>query len=521
MAVLYRTYRPQKFSEIVGQNFIVKTLQNAARSGDFAHAYLFTGSRGVGKTTIARILAKAANCQNLKDGEVCLECNNCTAIAAGTFLDLVEIDAASNTGVDNVRELIEHVRFQPSSGKYKVFIIDEVHMLSKGAFNALLKTLEEPPKHAIFILATTEIHKVPATIISRTQRFTFSRVSLADTIQQLESIAKKEKIKIDRDSLELIAKYSEGSLRDALSLLGKVATLGGSITLADVQTLLGVTTFAASHQLTELILQKNISAIPAFFDEHLEQGTDFVIFNKDYLEYTRQLLVCASSGEIFAGIMTTEQAEQIKQQAGAQSVQGWMHLIRLFLRALKDAQTAPLPELPMLLAAVEAAAGPDVTMPAPNARPIQTTSPVSPQPNEKPRPAPTMTDRTVAEVRPQPVSPIESGKLDPITAEEVRVVWPQVIDGIRQKNSPLATLVRNSPLESVTDGVIVLRVKYLFHKEHLENLKNQTLVTDVIHSVCAKRVRIKAIVAKSEQVPADAVDVVADALQVFGGELVD
>ncbi|MCX6797133.1 MAG: DNA polymerase III subunit gamma/tau, partial [Candidatus Doudnabacteria bacterium] len=180
MAVLYRKYRPQIFADVVNQKYIIQTLKNQVALGQISHAYLFTGSRGVGKTTVARIMAKAVNCLSKKGGEPCDVCEICKQVTAGNFLDLIEIDAASNTGVDNIRELIEHIKFSPSAGKYKVFIIDEVHMLSKGAFNALLKTLEEPPEHAIFILATTEAGKVPATIISRTQKFDFKALSEAD-----------------------------------------------------------------------------------------------------------------------------------------------------------------------------------------------------------------------------------------------------------------------------------------------------------------------------------------------------
>src|SRR6266404_4417483 len=202
MAVLYRKFRPQTFAQVVGQKPIIKTLTNQVKIGSVAHAYLFTGSRGEGKTSVARILAKAVNCKRANQrisesanqlGDACGECDVCKAIEAGNFIDLVEVDAASNTGVDNIRDLIEHVRFSPSLGKYKVFIIDEVHMLSKGAFNALLKTLEEPPKHAIFILATTEINKVPATIVSRTQRFDFKALTSADLEKHLQYVAKEEK----------------------------------------------------------------------------------------------------------------------------------------------------------------------------------------------------------------------------------------------------------------------------------------------------------------------------------------
>ena len=302
MPVLYRKYRPQTFKEVVGQKAIVKTLQNQVAGGQISHAYLFIGSRGVGKTSVARILAKAVNCvsENRKSdksdkseaelsGDACGTCNVCMAVANGNFLDLIEIDAASNTGVDNVRELIEHVRFAPSSGKYKVFIIDEVHMLSKGAFNALLKTLEEPPAHAIFVLATTEIIKVPATIISRTQRFDFKRLSLEETEAQLRQIIKEEKMECPKEAIKLIALHSDGSLRDALSLLDKVFTLGNSPSLDEVLQLIGITDAGLLEKFLGLIVSRLPSDIPLFLDQLMEKGTDFVVFNRDFLEYLSRI----------------------------------------------------------------------------------------------------------------------------------------------------------------------------------------------------------------------------------------
>ena len=241
----YRTYRPQLFNELVGQDLIRLTLQQSIKDGRPAHAYLFTGPRGTGKTTTARILAKAVNCvtplSKRKDAEPCNQCSNCGAINDNQTLDIVEIDAASYTGVDNIRQLTENVSLAPAKLKYKVFIIDEVHMLSKGAFNALLKTLEEPPGHAIFILATTEQHKVPATITSRCQRFSFYLLTIPDIIKKLKTIAKKEKLIIGEDSLQLIAEAARGGMRDAESLLAQIATLAGSkINLAETVNILGI-----------------------------------------------------------------------------------------------------------------------------------------------------------------------------------------------------------------------------------------------------------------------------------------
>jgi DNA polymerase-3 subunit gamma/tau len=220
--VLYRKYRPQKLADVVGQKHIVQTLFNAIKNNHLGQAYLFTGPRGTGKTSVARILAKTINCLDLQDAQACGKCFNCLTITEGRALDIIEIDAASNTGVDNVREIIEAVKLPPTSLKYKVYIIDEVHMLSSGAFNALLKTLEEPPAHVIFILATTEIHKVPETIISRCQRFDFTRLPIQLIIQKLSAIAKSEKIQISPESLEMIALASEGGMRDAESILGQI-----------------------------------------------------------------------------------------------------------------------------------------------------------------------------------------------------------------------------------------------------------------------------------------------------------
>jgi DNA polymerase-3 subunit gamma/tau len=514
MAVLYRTYRPQVFAEVVGQKFIIRTLQNAVKTGKLAHAYLLCGSRGVGKTSIARILAKAANCTQLKDGDACGVCANCTAITNNNFLDLIEIDAASNTGVDNVRELIEHVRFQPSQGTHKVFIIDEVHMLSKGAFNALLKTLEEPPAHAIFILATTEIHKVPQTIITRTQRFTFGRLTLPEIEDHLAKVAKQEKITIEKEALSLIARYSEGSLRDALSLLGKVATLGGKITTKDTAELLGVTTAALSAELIDLIIDKNTSALPDFFDRQLEQGTDFTLFNKDFLDYLRLLLVFSVSGAMDQHFLTPEQAERAIEQSKTQSSGGWMFVIRLFLRSLKEVTISPMPELPMLLAALEACGSQPQKPDNKQVAPAQSSAPVATinQPEAR---------LEIPKQEPPVIHSEQATGLDDILTIEVEQFWPKVIDNIKVKNSPLATLLKNSPIVSTEKGVITLRVKYLFHKEHLENVKNQGLVQSAVLTVAGKNVRVKASLVKDEPDAKDSAEVLRDALQVFGGELVE
>src|SRR5665647_694550 len=285
---LYRKYRPLTFSDVIGQQHIVQTLSNSIKNGRIGHAYLFTGPRGTGKTTIARIFARIVNCQNPDGSNPCLKCEVCKSITEGRSLDIFEIDAASNTGVDNIRELRENVKFPPSIAKYKVYIIDEVHMLSAGAFNALLKTLEEPPAHVIFILATTEIHKVPETIISRCQRFDFARLPVDNIVKKLSLIAKSEKIEIEKDALEMIAIASEGGMRDAESLLSQVMSLENKkITAKEVEEILGTSQRQSLETLIGQILAKDTTGAIELINKLSQDGYDLDVFNKSLLNYLR------------------------------------------------------------------------------------------------------------------------------------------------------------------------------------------------------------------------------------------
>src|SRR4030042_2870187 len=289
---LYRKYRPQTFSEVIGQRHVVQTLQNAVKSGRIGQAYLFAGPRGTGKTSVARIFAKTVNCPDKKLGEPCQKCDSCKTILDGRALDIIEIDAASNTGVDNIRELRETVKLPPSALKSKVYIIDEVHMLSGGAFNALLKTLEEPPMHVIFILATTEVHKIPETILSRVQRFDFTRLTIEEIIKRLSQIAKLEKVKVDPEALEIIATHSEGGMRNAESVLGQVIALEDKkITTKEVEFLLGTVSEKFTAEFADLIIEKKYPEIFSRISELRETGVDFKNFGKSLLNYLRQMLV--------------------------------------------------------------------------------------------------------------------------------------------------------------------------------------------------------------------------------------
>lgn len=295
---LYRKYRPQNFSEVVEQEHIVKTLINQIKFDKISHAYLFTGSRGTGKTSIAKIFARAINCENLKDdGSPCGECEVCKSLG-GTNIDVLEIDAASNNGVDEIRDLREKVKYPPVVGKYKVYIIDEVHMLSISAFNALLKTLEEPPANTVFILATTEVHKLPATILSRCLRFDFKLVSLEGLTNHLKNILREEGVSFDESAVNVIARAGEGSVRDMLSIADRCVSFAGTeLTYQKVVDVLGVSKRETLIKMTDLILNREIGNALAEIDNVLASGKSPLVFSNDLISYFRDLLLIFSLKE--------------------------------------------------------------------------------------------------------------------------------------------------------------------------------------------------------------------------------
>lgn len=297
---LYRKYRPLSFDEVVGQDVIIRTLNNAIKTNKISHAYLFTGPRGTGKTTIAKILAKTINCENLIDNHPCNKCVSCTQIINKQSTDIVEIDAASNNGVDEIREIRNKVNLVPSYGKYKVYIIDEVHMLTVGAFNALLKTLEEPPAHIIFILATTEPHKIPATILSRCQRFDFKRIAPTKIIERLKIISQNENLDIEEPALEEIARLSDGGMRDAISMLDQVlAYAETNISINDVHDINGTVSQKSLIELITKILEKNILDTMKILDTYNDSGKNFVKLTEEIIVFIKNLLICQTIEEYF------------------------------------------------------------------------------------------------------------------------------------------------------------------------------------------------------------------------------
>ena len=289
---LYRAYRPQAFKEVSGQEHIVRTLQNAIINNKVAHAYLFSGPRGTGKTTIAKIMAKSINCPNSHNGEPCNECEICKGITKGMISDVVEIDAASNNGVDEIRDIRDKVKYLPSEGKFKVYIIDEVHMLSTGAFNALLKTLEEPPVHAIFILATTEPHKIPATILSRCQRFDFRGVGVKEIIERIKFISKEEHITISDEAIELIAECCEGGMRDALSLLDEaISFAGNNVNVSDVYQVSGAVDLDNILETANDVLEKDSGKVLASLEKIIDLGKEIPKVCNDLISFYRDMLI--------------------------------------------------------------------------------------------------------------------------------------------------------------------------------------------------------------------------------------
>ncbi len=362
---LYRKYRPKEWAEVMGQDHIVQTLKNAIAADRVAHAYLFAGSRGTGKTTLARLLAKAVNCTNPDPTKrPCNECEHCKAVNANRFMDLIEIDAASNTSVDDVRDLRDKINFSPSQGKYKIYIIDEVHMLSTAAFNALLKTLEEPPPHAIFVLATTEIHKIPATVLSRCQRHEFRRVPVGEIVTNLKMIVKAENLQADDDALIQVARQSAGGMRDAISLLDQLSSTGDRITLALAQMVLGTATSQTVLDVISSINDHDPAHGLETIHKALDAGADPRSLARQIVEYLRSLMLIqmGNANQVEA---TADVRKQMQAHARSFSTTDVLRIMKSFNVAATDARGGWQPSLSLELALAETLDAPNESAPLP------------------------------------------------------------------------------------------------------------------------------------------------------------
>jgi DNA polymerase-3 subunit gamma/tau len=397
--VLYRKYRPQTFAELAGQEPIARTLRNAVAARKVSHAYLFSGPRGTGKTSSGRLLAKAVNCTDPQEGEPCNKCDSCLAFLEGRAMDLIEMDAASNTGVDDVRKLRENVGFAPAVARFKVYLVDEAHMLSTSAFNALLKTLEEPPPHVIFVLATTEPHKMLATVASRCQRFDFRRIPLDASVERLDYICRQEGISCPREALELIARTATGSMRDSINILEQVMDYHGrELTLEAVRSGLGLTGDARSADLAWLALKGDLGEGLALIAAVRDDGLDLRQFQREVVSYLRQLLLVQAGAES-ALSLTKEQAKEMKKLLEGVAREALVQALRAFGQV--DLRGDPWSSLPLELALAECIL-------ARGAEQQPRPSPAPPPPRrqaEPPAPAPALSKENAAPPRPAPVAP--------------------------------------------------------------------------------------------------------------------
>ncbi len=484
MSTLYRDYRPQNFSEVLGQNHIKITLQNEISNGKIAQAFLFCGPRAVGKTTLARVLAKAVNCEKRKEGkyEPCNECAACRSITQGKNLDVVEIDAASNTGVDNVRDnIIAFSRLSPASIKYKVFIIDEVHMLSLSAFNALLKIIEEPPVYVIFILCTTEIHKVPLTIISRCERFDFQRISVSEIVKKLSYIASQEKVTIDFEVLEAIARRSGGHLRDAESLLGQIFSLGDKkVTLEQAELVMPHYNSHEAVDLLEFLSRKDAARAVGLINNLADSGVNIKNFNAELIGLLRKIILNKLSPTLAQNLgldLGANLEMRINQVAADLNWDQLLAFTRRFLEAYSDNRNPLIAQLPLELAITELcfiSTSSEVKIASRPSRVID--APLQPAP-------PSRSDVQNLEPTEKPVESRPLAMAADFNQSAIMEKWPEFLVKIKKYNHSLSFIMQNCQPQNIKDGQLNLVCKYKFHQDRLKDNTVKGLVEKTLAEV--------------------------------------
>jgi DNA polymerase-3 subunit gamma/tau len=508
---LYLKWRPQTFEDVIGQEHITRTLRNALRQNRIRHAYLFSGPRGTGKTSTARLLAKAVNCQHPDpDRRPCNECAHCIAVNEGRYLDLIEIDAASHTSVDDVRDLRDKIAFAPGEGLYKVYIIDEVHRFSGAAFDALLKTLEEPPAHAIFVLATTEIAKVPATIKSRCLAFEFRRVSLNEVVERLAWIAETEGVSIDHAALELVAREGTGSVRDSISLLDQLLSDPGlHISLELAEQVLGTASGQNVVDLAQAIIDQDSARGLDVINTTVDAGADPRQFGRQVIEHLRQVLLVKLAGDGMVDA-TAERRAVLRQQADAVGHGALLTALRAFNGALQDWQGGWLPQLPLELALLEG---------------LKPAADSAPEPAPRPRaaqPAPAAPPGVPAAAAPAPAS---SGT---IRVADVKALWPRVRDVVKTHHRSAYPLLDHATPREVRGDLLMLSVQEAIFKQKLEAPDTRSVLEAALGEVFGVAFKVKIILADesgqrpkgaSELVAQD--DVLAFGVNELGGEITD
>jgi len=493
---LYRSYRPKDFKEIFGQDHITDVLSNAVRDGSFSHAYLFCGPRGTGKTSAARILAKAINCQKPHDGNPDNACQNCLFINENKSLDIIEIDAASHTQVDNIREvIIERAHFAPTNLTYKVYIIDEAHMLSKSSFNALLKTLEEPPEHAVFILATTEINKIPATIVSRCQRFDFKRIKNAEIEKRLKFIAKEEKIKIEDKAIALIARASEGGFRDAISYLDQISSVKkDTITEEDAGTLIGISDNLAAEDYILAVADNETDKALEIIRVVVEDGYDPNLFQKNITAYLRKLLLASISGiqEVDLTSEAQKNAEKLLKKVDTDKI---INIVDILTETEQRYRFSSLPQLGLEVATIK------ICQNKLNEPHVQV---------------------EVKEVK-REAKETESVKSPRIAKKPNAALWQQLLMEVKSKNNSIHAFLRVCDPE-FDEKAVCLYFPYKFHKERIEETKNRKIVEDSLERVYGNKYQIRCLIRPNNnnhiaQPTKD--DLLDDALEIFGGEVIE
>lgn len=498
---LYRKWRSRNFDEVIGQEHVTRTLQNALATERVAHAYLFTGPRGTGKTTTARLLAKAVNCVGDGDVKPCGECNICRAVDEGRLLDMIEIDAASNRGIDEIRDLREKVGFRPGEARIKFYIIDEVHMLTDPAFNALLKTLEEPPPHVIFVLATTEPHKIPSTIISRCQRFDFRRIPLSDIVHWLSHIAAAEGLEVEPAALEYIARQGAGSMRDAISLLDQLTAYGSDIiTLTQVQSLLGAVASQAVTDLAESLIDGDLARGLDVIDRVVGDGAEPRQFTREFVEYLRGLLLLKMGDgvDLLQGRVSDEVLARMKEQVVRLSPRKLLRATRLFNEAALEMKAGFLPQLPLELAFVESvmdgatAEAPAAPAPIPEERvsSAPTLDSASSMPSPSPVPASASPSASSSSSRPSD-SLVSTGEL---SFSVVQDKWQLILAQLRETNKMVEALMRSARLVDVEGNSVVIEASSDLLKGRIEQAGSKSHIEQCIGQVIGVPARLRCVI---------------------------